>query len=283
MSESDFYLSYSGRKTYLTCPLRYKHRYVLKTEAVRDPRTSFFGSIIGKLFEWFYEDQLWAEDDPEKSVLALLPKATKTILEEEGFERSSDARYVATVEDEIRELVPSGLETIRAHRLVSENSHAELKLNVTYPSEKRGFSVRLGGKADFVHYHSPLDVWILDGKGSRHREKYVDSEQVIWYATQHYLKFHVAPSRIGFIYWRFPDDPIQWVEYGSQSIKDSLDLTLDVVEKIRLKLFDPKPSSDCHGCDYKGLCEEGTKYLAERRVASGGRIGDSIFDMDHVT
>lgn len=279
----DLYLSYSGRKAYLTCPRMYQHRYPLKTKVVRDPRTSFFGSTIGKVFEWFYARRLWADPDPVRAALGVVSEAVRFVLEDEGFHRSSDSAYVDNMEAEVRELVPSAVETVRAHRLLAPNSHAELELRTTYRSEKHGLTLRLGGRADFAHYHSPQDVWILDGKGSRHREKYVDSEQVIWYATQHFLKFHVAPTRIGFIYWRFPQDPVQWVDYGDQAIRDCLDMTFDVAKKIKLELFDPKPSSECHGCDYKGLCEEGTKYLAERKVASGGRIESSIFDLDQVT
>lgn len=279
----DLYLSYSGRKTYLDCPFQYKHRYVLKTDVERDPRTSFFGSIIGKVFEWFYERNIWSLPDPESSALSLLPEAVRTVLSEEKFHRSSDPSYVDSVEAEVRELVPAGVSVIRTHKLLSANSRAELDLTITYPSEKHGMSIRLGGRSDFVHYHSPQDVWIVDGKGSRHREKFVDSEQVIWYAIQHYLKFGVAPTRLGFMYWRFPKDPIQWIEYGSQSIRDSLDLTFDVAKKIKLEVFSPKTSSNCHNCDYKASCEDGTKYLAERKVASGGRIDSSIFDLDQVT
>jgi len=279
----DLYLSYSGRKSYLTCPLQYWHRYVAKTKFERDPRTSFFGSIFGKVFEWFYVRRFWAGPDPVRASLEAVPEAVRFVLKDEGFHRASDPAYVDNVEADVRELIPSAVETVRMHHLLAPNSHAELDLKVTYRSEKHGLTLRLGGRADFAHYHSPKDVWIVDGKGSRHREKFVDSEQVIWYATQHYLKFHVAPTRIGFIYWRFPQDPVQWVDYSGQSIRDSLDLTFDVAKRVRLGLFDPRPSSECHGCDYKGLCEDGTKYLAERKVASGGRIESSIFDLDQVT
>jgi len=277
----DQYLSYSGRKAY-ECPSQYQHRYILKTQVPRDPRTSFFGSMIGKVFEWFYERSVWADPDPEAVAVSLIPEAVRFVLQDEGFSRSQDPTYVANVEEEVRDLVPKGVGVIRDHRLLSPNSRAEIDLTVNYTSQKHGMTVRLGGRTDFVHYQSPEDVWILDGKGSRHREKYVDSEQVIWYAVQHYLKYRVAPSRLGFLYWRFPKDPVQWIEYDEQSMRDSLDRTFDVVKRIRLKMFDPKPSSACHRCDYRPHCSEGTRYLAERRVETGGRIESSVFDLEQV-
>jgi len=202
-------------------------------------------------------------------------------LQAEDFSRSQDPIYIANVEEELNEFVPKGVDVIRAHKLLSPNSRAEIDLTVNYTSQKHGMTIRLGGRTDFVHYHSPSDVWILDGKGSRHREKYVDSEQIIWYATQHYIKYHVATTRLGFLYWRFPNDPIQWIEYDEQSMRDSLNRTFDIAKRIRLNMFEPKPSSSCHRCDYRPHCSEGTRYLAERRVETGGRIESSIFDLDY--
>lgn len=277
----DLYLSYSGRKAY-DCPSQYCHRYVLKTQVLRDPRTSFFGSMIGKVFEWFYERSVWTDPNPVRAASALIPEAVRFVLQDEDFSRSQDPIYVANIEEELHELVPKNVEVIRTHKLLSPNSRAEIDLTVNYASRKHGMTIRLGGRTDFAHYHSPSDVWILDGKGSRHREKYVDSEQVIWYATQHYLKYHVAPTRLGFLYWRFPDDPIQWIEYDERALRDSLDRTFDVAKRIRLKMFDPKPSPSCHKCDYRAHCPEGTRYLAERRVETGGRIESSVFDLDQV-
>lgn len=276
------YLSYSGRKAYLDCPRLYQHRYVLKTKVVRDPKTSFFGSMIGKVFEWFYEEAVWAKPDPIAAASSMIPRAVKFVLEDEGFARTQDPGYVSNVESDLEELVPKAVEAIRVHKLLSPNSRAELNLTVNYASPKHGFEIRMGGRTDFVHYLTPENVWILDGKGSRHREKYVDTEQVVWYAVQHYIKYGVAPSRIGFIYWRFPDDPVQWVDYGEQSMRDCIDKTFDVVKRIRLKMFDPKPSSECHKCDYRSFCPDGERYVAERRVESGGRIESTIFDLDTV-
>lgn len=278
----DLYLSYSGRKVYLTCPSMYKHRYILKTESKRDSSTALFGLIIGKVFEWFYERQIWSHENPVSATLALIRPATIQVFKDEKID-NIDQKYLANVKQDVANAIPHGVEAIRVHRLISSNSRAELDMKLTYHSSKHDLSARLGGRADFVHYHSPTDVWILDGKGSRHRDKYVEAEQLIWYATQHYLKFRVAPNRLGFLYWRFPEDPIQWIDYNSQSIRDSLDLTFDVIKKIKLKVFNTKTSSDCGLCAYISKCKEGTEYVAERNVASGGRIESSIFDLDQIT
>jgi hypothetical protein len=136
-------------------------------------------------------------------------------------------------------------------------------LSVYYARD--GVKMRLGGRADFIHGPKPL--WIVDGKGSVHREKYVDSEQLIWYALLHYIKHHVAPDRLGFLHYRFPDDPCNgsFTMTGMRSFwtrpMPSLVLILGV-------LFDPSPpvTAPCES----GFVLRGTKHLASRPCASGG-------------
>jgi hypothetical protein len=92
----------------------------------------------------------------------------------------------------------------------------------------------------------------------------------------------VAPSRLGFIYYRFPKDPVQWIAYDSDALRKNLDLTCSTASNIRLKLFEATPSGECHRCDYRDKCEPGRKYVAARRVETGGRIDSSIFDLEPV-
>jgi len=278
--KSDLYLSYSGRKTYLSCPKKYKFIYIDEVEIKKDPSTSFYGSIIGTLFEWFYERNVWKDNDPIKTLRNLIHSATDTVLKKEEYERDEDPTYIKTVEDDVYNDIPGGIETIRFHRLLSPNSQTELNLNVTYKHPDHDLVLRIGGRSDFVHYFDESDVWILDGKGSRHREKFADPEQLIWYAVQHYIKYHIAPTRLGFIFWRFPDNPIQWVDYDESSMRSSLNVTFDVAKKITLKVFNPKTSKECYGCSFVNMCEDGREFVSEMKRSN--RITDSIFDLDEL-
>lgn len=278
MSQYNVYLSYSGRKSYIDCPKLYQYRYILKTKVEIDRSSSFFGSMIGKVFEWFYEEDIWSCQNPVFSSVSLIPRAIQFVLSDNGV----IDQEINNIKFDLNKFVQSGVSIIRSEGLLSQNSKAELDLTTNYFSEKHNLTIRLGGRADFVHYFSDDEIWLLDGKGSSYREKYVDSEQLVWYSVQHYIKYGVAPSRIGFIYWRFPDDPIQWVEYNNQSIRDSIDKTFNIAKRIILKLFDPKPSSNCRLCDYSSLCNEGGQYLLEHRVEVDNKIESSIFDLDMI-
>lgn len=278
---SYIYLSYSGRKSYLTCPRQYHFRYVLKDPTRSDPRGSIFGSAIGKVFQWFYDRRLWAEPDPGAACLAVVDEAMEAVFREEKFDPSSDPGFRSMTRQDMVHYVPAGVETIRKLGLLTVNSRAEVDLTVLYGNEKYGMSIKMGGRADFVHSSDMLNVAIIDGKASKHREKYVDSEQLIWYAVQHYIKYHVAPVRLGFVFWSFPDDPIKWIAYDSQAMRASIDRTFDVAKKIELKAFDATPSGACHRCNYKDRCDDGRKYLSQRKKETGGGyIENSIFDLE---
>lgn len=274
------YLSYSGISCYLICPKKYEFSYIIRAfKKTRDPRDSMFGSIIGKIFEWFYERKAWSKPDPIGVTLSYKDAAIDQVFVVENFIPASDPGYVSTLRNDLDTYIPSGIDTIRKNRLLSPTSAAERDLTQSYT--KDGITLRLGAKVDFIHPFSD-EIVIIDGKGSKYRDKYTDSNQLIWYATLHYLYYGVAPNRIGFLYWRFPSDPLQWVDYNEDDMRKSIGTAFDVAKKVRLKMFDAKPSVACKNCDYNLTCSEGRGYIAATRSDSDNRIVDSIFDLEQV-
>lgn len=274
---TSFYLSYTGRKTYLTCPKKYWFRYVMRMPDISDPKNTLFGSAIGKLFEWFYNQKLWSRSDTNNRLVFLTDSAVRDCLRSSNLDVNDYRDLIVKTKEEIEHLIPKIVQVIKDHRLLTSCSRSEVDLTVDCTNIK----VKLGGRADFIHGTGSA-VWILDGKGSLHREKFVDSEQLIWYALQHYMKFHVVPARIGFLYYKFPDDPIQWISFDEKSLRNSVNMTLEVVRKIKTDSFASAPSGECHRCGYRPKCDDGMKYLAARKLATGGRIQDSIFDLESV-
>lgn len=274
-----FYLSYSGYKCYVVCPKKYEFVYIIKDKVYSDPKDSFFGSSIGKVMEWFYSQYLWTSSDPVDAALELIEPAMDAAFADKHWDRNIDPVFVNMLRGEMRESIPHALEIVRKNRLLSSTSRAEVDLSVNYYSPSENMTIRMGGRADFIHGQD-TDIWIIDGKASKHREKYADSDQLIWYATQHFIKYHVAPSRLGFIYYKFPEDPIQWIAYDSQAIRDGINRTFDVAKKIKLEMFQPSPSTACNICNYRTKCDEGSRFVAEHKVATGGRITESIFSLE---
>jgi hypothetical protein len=279
MSEYDISLSYSARKLYLGCPKQYHYKYILRDPAKGDPKDTMFGSIIGKIFEWFYDRRLYGNSDPVSSCVNLIKDATLEVFGAEGYIKGTNYDYEEKLRINLQKFVPLGIDTIRNNRLLSNNNKAELDLTTVYQGDS-SLRMRMVGRADFVYYHSPTDFWILDGKASKHREKYVDSQQLIWYAVLHYLKYGVAPKRIGFIFWMFPDNPISWVQYSSDDMRNLIKDTQDVAGNILSGRFAAKPSGECHRCVYKNKCEDGVKYLAQRRKETSTTVSDAVFDIE---
>lgn len=279
----DLYLSYSGRKSYLICPKRYEFGYILKIWPDRDDKNTYLGSTIGKLFEWFYSRSFWKEPDVLKTCLDAVRPALEDTYRDKKFDPATDRDFCTKLEQEVRALVPGGLEIIRANGFLTPLSRAEADLTTFCSSEKHGMTLKLGGRADFIHGRTREDLSILDGKASQHREKYVDPEQLIWYGVQHYLKYHVFPSRLGFIFWSYPNNPLTWIEFSPEDMRKSVEKTFDTAKKIRLKQFEPTPSSECYRCDWRPQCEEGTRWINNRKIEGGGKIDFSILDPEIVT
>lgn len=276
----EFRISYSGRKLFKTCPKQYEYKYVLKHPARPDPRHTMFGSIIGKVFEWFYEHRLWQRIDPIQECVNLIPEAIESVFLSEGYQRGLHPLYEKELHSDLAKYVPLGVGIIKQNRFLTPSSRAEVDLTVLYQKSDRDIPIRLVGRADFVHGEDSGDVYILDGKASKHREKYVDTDQLIWYAASYYLKYHVAPKRLGFVFWSFPSDPVLWIAYDSDSMRSILDDTLSIAIKVRSNQFNPVTSGECHRCIYK--CEDGIQYLAKKRKESGGRLTESIFDLESI-
>ncbi len=276
----DLYLSYSGRHTYLVCPRKYYFMYVLRDRTRGDPRRSFLGSAIGKVYEWFYSNQYWARPDPVAAALASVDDALNWTYQKEHWSPATDPAFCTILRRDLQKFIPEGIEIIRQNGFLTPRSQAEIDLTSVYTSPKDGMTLKLGGRADFLHGQSATDMWLLDGKASKHREKYVDSEQLIWYAVQYYVKYHVAPSKLGFVFWCFPEDPVKWVVYDNRAMRESIAKTFEVAKKIQLKMFDPVVSGECQRCDFIGRCEEGQRHVAKKKVESGSRIESSIFDLE---
>lgn len=289
------YLSYTGFKTFTSCPRTYWHQYVNKTRlTVPDNRVnSLYGTIVGGLFESFYSDRLWRESGIEQKLLSLVPSHyDRTILKEsrDGAIRwkSEDKKANYTGPEallvDVRDTIPRGLQIIRHHRLLGPmQSEAEVRLD----HKVGGYTI--GGRADFlIRRIAPhRDLILLDGKGSKWRDKYVDPRQLLWYAMLHRLKFGFKPDRLGFVFWRFqPEEALDWLPFSDQDLDElghSVREVMQRIEAAKLHLqtapepllalpeqFPVSPGDRCNLCTYLSLCAEGTHFTSIQAPTSFG-------------
>lgn len=279
------YLSYSGHKSYTVCPRQYWHNYVDKTKVDRpDNRVNaLYGSTVGTLFERFYVDKLWRSSDVEKLLLDMAEPTLDDIVEKETskggvFDYADKASNYTSREKllaDVRQAIPRGVAIIRYHRLLGVDAAAEVKLDSWVEGH------RIGGRADFIltRIKPHNDLVILDGKGSRHRDKYVDAWQLKWYAMLWREQNGTLPDKLGFIFWRYaPEESMDWVSFTSGDLDDLRSSILSAARSIdqgkaRLEetpraekllvlreVFPAKPSRDCKLCTYLTLCVEGQAY-----------------------
>lgn len=282
------YVSYSGYKLYRNCPQAYWHSYINNTVIPGDAENrvnSLYGSVVGVLFERFYNDRLWKKSgQAEKALMDLVDVELDTVIKDEttptkfrpagvvtwqglkGDGLDPKANYTSREElvADIRDAIPRGIRSIKHDRLLGKYAEAEVKLNTTIQGGKH----ILGGRADMIiHRARPhRDKVIVDGKGSKWRERYVDPTQLKWYAALY--AFHNdgdLPDKLAFLYWRFsPPESMDWVDFHEADIQELLDDVTKAIEEIE------RGSQGLSEVSVETMKEEGPPARVRRAFPSKG-------------
>lgn len=298
-------LSYSAYKVYLQCPLEFWHKHIAyTTPAVPDNRiNSLYGSAIGEVFERLYNDQIWRKGPETRQALKGLVEPTVDRIMAEEVKRGGvydwddpKANYHsrAAVIQNIIDDIDDGVETIKKYRLLGPMADAEVILD----SEIRGHLIR--GRADFIIRRTAPhdDLLIIDGKGSKHRGKYVDGMQLRWYAMLYKRRFREVPDKLCFLFWRFPPaKAVEWVPFDHHGLDKLLTEVLDACDRIeqdKARLggsepqhgqgpFQPLPEQGhCRFCSFQDRCPEAPQAKTRTPKALPGVTGDediSLLDL----
>jgi hypothetical protein len=303
------YLSYSGFKTYGECPFAYWHKYVNKTKIPPDNGVNaMYGSVVGMVFEAFYRDHLWRRADYLDYLQSIVePTFEKAMKDQRNrvydwHDEKSNYKSREECVAAVRLAIPRGVNTIRQNRFLGTHAVAEMKLDHSFGPHY------IGGRADFVIKRIPPhnDLVILDGKGSKWREKYVDGKelkpgqkiqgtQLKWYAMLHREKHGIIPDGLGYIFWMFEDDKaVEWVQFTNadlDTVQNEVIATMDRVagsvselekvsgliqshDELRQERFPAQAGDHCRLCSYVDRCEEGTKKVAAMRRKSRTPLPD---------
>lgn len=271
------YLSFSGFKVYDTCPKQYYYKYILKPVPLKpfNKVHTLFGDIVGKIFELFYTNRLYEKPN---CLAVLFDLVRLTIDEKLLYEMKiggvydwnepglkSGSRSLTEVEHEIIEAISRGLRSLKRHNLISRDSKAEVVLDQEYRNRK------IVGRADFIIRRGPeKELVIVDGKGSRYRDAFIDVRQLYWYAALYWLKHQEVPSQLGFLYWRSePEKSMDWIQVSKEKLVDFLDMILGTFDKIetneKTKTYTAALSSaTCKLCLYRSMCTEAENFFADR-------------------
>jgi len=298
------YLSYSGFKTDCQCPYCYCHKYVNKTKIPPENGVNaLYGSVVGNVFEAFYRDRLWRRADYQDYMQSIVESCfDKAIKDQRGgriydwANEKSNYHSREEVITAVRETIPRGISVIRQFRLLGTHAVAEMKLDNRFGPHT------IGGRADFVirRIDPHGDLIILDGKGSKWREKYVDGHelkpgqkiegvQLKWYGFLHRAKLGQPPDKLGYLFWMFDGEKgLEWVTFTNTDLDmlqaevlatmDRIAASTSELEKVsgqlqsydetRQERFPAQAGDHCRLCAYVDQCEDGTKKVASLRRKS---------------
>lgn len=272
-------LSYSAYKAYLQCPLEYWHSHVARTvPSAPDNRVNMlYGSAVGEVFEKFYADQVWRRGAETRTALQemVVPTVDRIMTAEtkkggvfDWADPKANYHSRAAVLEDVREGVGNGLDIIKQYRFLGPMADAEVVLD----TEVRGHLIR--GRADFIIKRTAphSDLIILDGKGSRHRGRYVDGMQLRWYAMLYKLRFRQVPDKLGFVFWRqVPSKAVDWVDFNHHGLDSLLNEVLAACDRLEADVaklagaepkngygpFQPLPEEGhCRFCSFQDRCPE---------------------------
>jgi hypothetical protein len=178
---------------------------------------------------------------------------------------------------DVRDAVARGFRIIRHHRLLGPRTDAEYKLDYVFEGDT------YAGRADFIIQRTKphSDLLIVDGKGSKHFGKYVDPQQLQWYAMLFWLHSVVdgqprVPDKLAFLYWRAdPEESMDWIEVTQDDAAEMFEVVKNTMAEIkRLQkmllpnapvegargVFKPKANEkNCRFCPYAAVCPPGAK------------------------
>lgn len=143
---------------------------------------------------------------------------------------------------------------------IYEGTESELKFEIKLKSGDE-----LVAKIDFIKTRDDGGIEIIDGKNSQTIGKYVDNNQLLFYALMYRFKFGKLPDKLGFLYYRHRT--IDYVPFTEEEV-DNLwkDIIRTMVHIKQAKEFPATPSAkSCRFCDYLSECPEGTADMNSRK------------------
>jgi hypothetical protein len=270
-------LHYLGFSIYRTCPLQYKWRFVAKPpfEFKIDMRNAFIGLAIQRLVEYFYQKKWWKATDPIETMRDHIPTV---------FAEFIDGKKIWFTPEEVTkwtqvayDTIPMIVSMIKAERLLSTEVFVEQNGEIPLGEDK------LWLRPDLVVVERPAKgetfITMLDGKAGKTVGKYVDVDQLFFYAGWSRYVLGKLPDRLGF--WWYRHSKINWFPVTDKAVDDVQTRARIYIAGIKAGKFAPTPGEHCRFCDYFSGCPEGQAHrftqqesqLADVIIPENGEVG----------
>jgi hypothetical protein len=223
------------------------------------------GIVIQAVLEDFYNKELWKQQSGLTKLLVDMTKEKLTSTLPRFYIDWDDAPSFQEMETVCTDGVLGYLQTMKAHKLLGVYARSEVELY--------GFAANwlpVGGRADFVVRRDDVGITLLDGKNSGTKMKWVDPDQLRWYALCFSLAYRRMPDRLGFVWFRFPYDEgsgeqgVDWVDFTKRDLVALVDRAKKVRRGQEAEKFKATPSYKvCRFCDYESVCPQRQEAKAE--------------------
>lgn len=254
------WLSWSAFIQYENCGKQYNYQRVQKKEPPEpdSKHNAIIGSVVQRVYEDFYNEEIWRKGPgTSDELIKRTEKHYYDFLDEEYIDFNDiKCRFSGPTEPlkECYEIVPKVLEGIKREQFLGPYAKSEIKFKERFGSDF------LFGYVDFIIRKQDGEVILLDGKSSKHREKYVDERQLYFYALLFYLRYKKLPDKLGFFYYRFADQSdlaVDWIPVERAKVKRLKIQIEDTIDGIRNRKFPAKPKyTHCQWCPYELICKE---------------------------
>lgn len=276
MTRKQSHLYWSSIESYENCPRAYLwghgHGDIdlgrgpgrSKAKPLDSKHHAVMGIVLSRALEHLYNDEMWR--DPEN----LTNRLTDLVRREFAF--ALNENYVDWTQSppkaELLRVCMDGtfgfLRTMKANKLLGPYAKSEVDLTGWVDQY-----TPVGGRPDIIIRRDDTGVMILDGKNSMTPGKHTNPDQLRWYALVFYLAYNVMPSRLAFVYFRYPEgtppkdhpEGTPWTGIVEVPVtRDDLKAlgvrAKETFRAISKELFDPSPSPKaCRYCDFRTVCD----------------------------
>jgi DNA helicase-2/ATP-dependent DNA helicase PcrA len=238
------YLSYSQIDTFITCPLQYKYRYILKIPVPPTAAGSFGTSIHGTL-QKFYEEVRRGKEPTKDDLVSILEKTWLPV----GY---SSRQYEEKMKKRGEEMLKAFYEKFYDPNVVPKSLEQLFKIKLTK-------TLKIGGKIDRVDEMFSGKLEIIDYKtGKRPKEKEIEENlQMTVYALAATDKglYNKKPEEVTLsFYFLGTQEKISSTRTGKQ-LNEARKKLIEKAEEIARSSFKPKVGPWCDFCDFKLICE----------------------------
>lgn len=259
-------ISYAKFRAYSACHLKYRYTYIDKLKKTKNEYHTISGIVVGRLFEFFYNHELWRfPKEVQNKLLELLPKEYEAVLSKSNvIWNDKDIKKQLSKDELLEDCKKSlllGLKAIKENLLLGAYAKAEVQVQAKISDHDI-----IWGRADYIIRRSlktqPEEILIIDGKNTN-SDQYLDESQLLFYSLAYYLANERMVDKVGFLLFKF--GTVKWIEFSKEDLKKLREEIHGVIKGIRKKEFEPSylPGA-CKFCLYCDECEKETGFAVKQ-------------------